>query len=61
VDDSAVLAHRIDWNGKGLVLLHNLGGTMATVGIKRRDLAGRSLVDWFGNRDYGSGVHNGRP
>jgi trehalose synthase len=50
----AVLAHRSDWQGRGVLVLHNLGPEPVTVGVDLGDdvEAGRPLADLLGNRHH---------
>jgi trehalose synthase len=53
-DHPAVLAHRCDWQGRGVLVLHNLGPEPVTVGVDLGDdvEAGRPLADLLGNRHH---------
>jgi trehalose synthase len=53
-DHPAVLAHRSDWQGRGVLVLHNLGPEPVTVGVDLGDdvEAGRPLADLLGNRHH---------
>jgi maltose alpha-D-glucosyltransferase/alpha-amylase len=50
----AVLAHRSDWQGRGVLVLHNLGPEPVTVDVDLGDdvEAGRPLADLLGNRHH---------
>jgi maltose alpha-D-glucosyltransferase/alpha-amylase len=53
-DHPAVLAHRCDWQGRGVLVLHNLGPEPVKVGVDLGDdvEAGRPLADLLGNRHH---------
>jgi maltose alpha-D-glucosyltransferase/alpha-amylase len=53
-DHPAVLAHRCDWQGRGVLVLHNLGPEPVKVGVALGDdvEAGRPLADLLGNRHH---------
>jgi maltose alpha-D-glucosyltransferase/alpha-amylase len=53
-DHPAVLAHRCDWQGRGVLVLHNLGPEPVMVGVDLGDdvEAGRPLADLLGNRHH---------
>ena len=53
-DHPAVLAHRCDWQGRGVLVLHNLGHEPVKVGVDLGDdvEAGRPLADLLGNRHH---------
>jgi trehalose synthase len=53
-DHPAVLAHRSDWQGRGVLVLHNLGPEPVKVGVDLGDdvEAGRPLADLLGNRHH---------
>jgi trehalose synthase len=51
-DRPAVLAHRCDWQGRGVLVLHNIGPDPVEVGVELGDdvEAGRPMADLLGNR-----------
>jgi maltose alpha-D-glucosyltransferase/alpha-amylase len=53
-DQPSVLAHRCDWQGKGVLVLHNLGPERVKVTIDLGDdvEAGRPMPDLLGNRHH---------
>jgi maltose alpha-D-glucosyltransferase/alpha-amylase len=53
-DQPSVLAHRCDWQGKGVLVLHNLGPERVKVTIELGDdvEAGRPMPDLLGNRHH---------
>jgi maltose alpha-D-glucosyltransferase/alpha-amylase len=53
-DQPSVLAHRCDWQGKGVLVLHNLGPERVKVAIDLGDdvEAGRPMPDLLGNRHH---------
>jgi maltose alpha-D-glucosyltransferase / alpha-amylase len=53
-DQPSVLAHRCDWQGKGVLVLHNLGPERVKVTIDLGDDvdAGRPMPDLLGNRHH---------
>ena len=61
-DHPAVLAHRCDWQGRGVLVLHNLGPEPAKVGVELGDdvEGGRPMADLLGNR-HREPATTGRP
>jgi maltose alpha-D-glucosyltransferase / alpha-amylase len=53
-DQPSVLAHRCDWQGKGVLVLHNLGPERVKVTVDLGDdvEAGRPMPDLLGNRHH---------
>jgi maltose alpha-D-glucosyltransferase/alpha-amylase len=53
-DQRSVLAHRCDWQGKGVLVLHNLGPERVKVTVDLGDdvEAGRPMPDLLGNRHH---------
>ena len=53
-DHPAVLAHRRDWQGQGVLALHNLGPEPVKVGVELGDdvEAGRPMAELLGNRHH---------
>jgi maltose alpha-D-glucosyltransferase / alpha-amylase len=52
-DQPAVLAHRCDWRGRGVLVLHNLGPEPVGVAVELDDVeAGRPLAERFADRRY---------
>jgi maltose alpha-D-glucosyltransferase / alpha-amylase len=53
-DQPAVLAHRCDWQGQGVLVLHNLGPERVKVGVELGDdvEAGRPMAELLGNRHH---------
>jgi trehalose synthase len=53
-DQPSVLAHRCDWLGRGVVVLHNLGPDRVKVTVELGDdvEAGRPMPDLLGNRHH---------
>jgi maltose alpha-D-glucosyltransferase/alpha-amylase len=53
-DQPSVLAHRCDWQGKGVLVLHNLGPGRVKVTVDLGDdvEAGRPMPDLLGNRHH---------
>jgi maltose alpha-D-glucosyltransferase / alpha-amylase len=53
-DQRTVLAHRCDWAGQGVLVLHNLGPEAVPVTVELDDAkAGRPLAEVLANRRYG--------
>jgi maltose alpha-D-glucosyltransferase/alpha-amylase len=53
-DQPSVLAHRCDWEGQGVLVLHNLGPEAVPVAVELDDAkAGRPLAEVLANRRYG--------
>jgi len=53
-DHPAVLAHRRDWQGRGVLVLHNLGPEPVKAGVALGDdvEAGLPMADLLGNRHH---------
>jgi maltose alpha-D-glucosyltransferase/alpha-amylase len=53
-DQPAVLAHRCDWQGQGVLLLHNLGPERVQVGVEMGDIeTGGPMAELLGDQRYG--------
>ena len=61
-DQPAVLAHRCDWQGRGVLVLHNLGPEPVKVGVELGDdvEAGHPMAELLGNR-HQEPATTGRP
>jgi maltose alpha-D-glucosyltransferase/alpha-amylase len=53
-DQPAVLAHRCDWQGQGVLVLHNLGPERVQVGVEMGDIeTGGPMAELLGDQRYG--------
>jgi len=60
-DQPSVLAHRCDWRGQGVLVLHNLGPEAVRVAVELDDAKpGRPLAEVLANRRHDP-VEAGRP
>ena len=59
-DQPSVLAHRCDWQGQGVLALHNLGSEAVQVAVELDAKAGRPMAEPLADQGYGP-VAAGQP
>ncbi len=52
-DHPSVFAHRCDWDGSAVMMVHNIGADPCTVTIDIGDLDRSAVVEIFADQDYG--------